>query len=269
MSDANFRLRHQSIPVRIAISCFLLIVAGGYLSSFLHMVDHHGKKDAEDGLGMTDLVGFYSGIRKEAPLLRVLDDKTHQSYLEDGELELLKDWLEGRLVKTAKLARSIVDGYEYLPEDAPEEALAPADILDERCNRCHSPDATEGGDIGKLIPLNNLPSVEKVAFSKELTPITTEILMSSTHAHALGIAPFAFLICLLFLATGFPTWLRHGLFMLCFVGLLMDLASMWLARLDSAFVWTLIAGGGVFGLTLGLGILLCFVDLWILPRRDA
>ena len=270
MEHGSLRLRHQSVALRLALSLFLLIITGGYACALFHIWDHHGKKDDEKGLSVTDLIGFYAGIERKAPLLRILDDPGHAGRVPDltaPEAELLKKWLSGSLVPLRGGEDPIHAGYEYLPDDAPDDALSPADVLDERCNRCHAPGAQLGEGIGDRIPLNNLPSLKSVAYSKKLTRITPEILAASTHAHALGIAPYALLVCLLFLATAWPAGLRNGVVLLCFLGLFIDLASMWLARIDPVFVWVMIGGGALHGLALGFAILASLVDLWLLPAR--
>ena len=261
-------LRELSFLLRVAATCFLLVLAIGYAAALFHVVDHVGKKDNEPELTHLDLVGTYHGVNKQAGILVALEDEKHQGWtsgMSEQERDLLVRWLQGELGAGAD---PIASGYADPPDGSPEDALVPADVLDQHCTRCHRPGATEGGEIGESISLTRWPNgVDAVAYSKELAPISKEILAQSTHAHALSMPAFAVLICGMLLLTRWPRGLRHGLVAMAGVGLLLDLAGMWLAR--SSELWVnlgIILGGAMFGIALGLAWCLCLLDLW-LPRR--
>ena len=255
------RLRDFSFELRIAVSCLALVIGGGYTASLYFMSHHVGRKDGQEGLTVLDVEGTYHGVNRPARLLVVLeDDSQHRKDYVKGmpteEVELLRSWL--KLTEPSALQEQ----YDELPEDAPEEALAPADVIDERCTRCHSPGAKEGDGIGATVPPHNLPAVEKVAYSKKLDPISVDILAQSTHAHALSIPVFTLIAAGMLLMTAWPRWFRHGVVMLCFLGLLADFAGMWLARLNPGFVWLLLGGGAVYGAALVTALLAGLVDMW-------
>ena len=102
-----------------------------------------------------------------------------------------------------------------------EDALTPADIIDERCVRCHAAGATDD-DAFAQVALDRWPTLKNYVYSKQLDPISTDILAQSTHAHALSIPIFTLIVCAMALATGCPRWLRHGVAAMTFVGLLLD-----------------------------------------------
>jgi hypothetical protein len=274
LDPSSLRLRHQSLALRLALSCFILILAGGYAAALFHMYHHLEQKDDEKGLTLVDVIGTYQGVDKPAPILRALSDPDHRNdYLRDvptGEIEVLRNWLDiGPLVGGGG-PDPIQSGYDFLAADAPEDALTPADILDERCVRCHAERAPEGTEASRAISLERLPDVQRYAYSKKLDPVSVEILATSTHTHALSMPLFALAASLLFLLTAWPRFLRHGLIMLCFVGLLLDFAGMWLARPEihegEGPIWLILVGGGLFGACFTAMLLGALVDLWLLPR---
>jgi len=260
MELSRLRLRDLSTPIRVALTCICLVIGGGYVASLYYMWHHVGQKDDEAGVTLIDIVGTYHGVDRPSRILVALGDEAHRSeYLAgmtDDEYAVLQDWLA--LPDVA----AIQQRYDELPDEAPEEALAPADVLDERCVRCHRPGAEEGGGIGSEIPLHNLPVVERFAYAKRLEPISVDILAQSTHAHALSIPVFTLIACGLLLGTCWPRRFRHGVIMICCVGLLLDFSGMWLARMHEGFVWCIIVGGGLYGIGLSLALAGSVVSMW-------
>ena len=99
-----------------------------------------------------------------------------------------------------------------------------------------------------------------------MRPVDTEILLASTHTHALSLAMIALVLTMLALATRFSRRLVGGLVALAGIGLFVDLAGWWLARDSAFFVPVLASAGGVFAASLGVLSVLGLLELW-LPRR--
>ena len=267
----QFRLRDQSVLLRLAAMCFLLMILLGYWASMRHMQDHLGPKDGDpDSVSYEDVAGHYVGVEVKAPLLRVLDDPSHDEYFTEEAREVLEGWLargEAWVQKGRSGADPIAAGYDIDPEDPDNlDAYTPAVAFDEQCIRCHASDAKEGTEASRAIELARLPGVQAVAYSNKISAVPPQILITSLHTHALSIPIFSLIVVLLFLATSWPRILRHGLAFLCAFGLLADLASWELARQNASLVWVIIVGGGVYGGTLCLMVLLTFIDMWFLPR---
>ena len=86
-------LRDLSIPLRVAATCLLLVIVGGYAASLYFMSHHISQKDGDPELSWVDLVGTYHGVDKPAPMLTALDDPQHGSWLKDapdGDLQVLR-----------------------------------------------------------------------------------------------------------------------------------------------------------------------------------
>jgi len=254
MASPVFRLRRLSVALRIAATCFIVILSGGYLASVQHMFDHYENKDERPGLTMDDIVGSFHGVNRKATLILALDGPMRQ-YVSGGEHTALMKWLQGNRIS---------EDYDNL--DLGDDA--PAEIIDRNCLRCHSRNASEGDGIGGSVPLEYWDDVKKHAFSKELDPVPLEILALSTHTHALSMALVTLMTSLLFLATGFPRRLRHNVIMVTCLALLADLASWWLARWSEPFCFVLVVAGAVFGLGLAIQLLGAFFDIWFGRPRE-
>jgi len=248
MKRVAFRLRRMSLSLRIAVSCLILILGGGYVAAVNYMFLHYEKKDERPGLSMDDIAGSFHGVTRPAGLIVALEGSM-RPYVNDEEHRQLMTWLHGDRIS---------GGYDNF--DLGDSA--PAEILDRNCLRCHSRSATEGEGIGAEVPLEFWDDVKRHAFSKQLDPVPLEILTVSTHTHALSMSLVALLTCCLFWATAWPCRLRHGLIVLTFVSLLVDLASWWLARWSPSFCVVLVVAGGIYGTCLGLQLVGAFFDMW-------
>jgi hypothetical protein len=261
---SHLRLGQLGFGVRCGLTLFLGMIAAGYGFGVLYIVQHVAQKDDDPELSWLDLEATYHGVDKPAPLLSVMDEPTHRAYL-TGEKEYTA-WVRW-LKPDAKARASNQDPLfaRYDPEDPVEGEPIPAEILQQRCWRCHATGAKEGGDIATRLPLGDWPSVAKQAYAKKLDPISVEILAVSSHTHFLSIPTFALLVFGLLLFTGWPRFVRHGLFAVGFLGLGCDFAGMWLARIDRLYLYLVVGGGGVFGACLGLALLALVFELWISP----
>ncbi|UCD76833.1 MAG: hypothetical protein JSV91_07870 [Phycisphaerales bacterium] len=259
MDHEQIRLRNFCPAVRFGLTCLLITILGGYASSFLHMVDHHSKRDEQPGLSLTDLRGAYHGVRVIAPMVTALEmnhpeelDMEGANPLHPEDRQTLLRWLN---------SDRISEDYDNLDlGDA-----APAEILAINCLNCHSRQATLGEGVGERIPLDYWDDVRSISFSREINPTSVEILTTSTHTHALTMGVLTVVICGLLLATSFPRILVHGSIFLIGAGLLADLGAQWLARLWEPFIWLILVGGGVYGGLASLALVAVMIDLW-LPR---
>ena len=256
------RLRDLRPAAKFGLTCLLITILGGFATSFLHMVEHHSKRDEQPGLSMTDLRGAYHGVTSIAPMIAALEinhpaelDMEGAEPLLPEDRQTLLDWLA---------SDRISEDYDNLDlGDA-----APAEILAINCLNCHSRQATLGDDVGQRIPLDYWSDVKDVSFSREINPTSVEILTTSTHTHALTMGAITVVICGLLLATSFPRRLVNGCIFLMGTGLLIDIGAQWLARPWEPAVWLILIGGGVYGVLASLAVLASILDMW-LPRRAA
>jgi hypothetical protein len=268
MNVDEWRLRRLPLALRVALAALVLSLALGEAASLYHLYRHHEKRDETAGLSFTDFVGSYRGVDEPSRLRRVLEEPHGRDHLPDlKEREALSRWLAGRRINE-----------EYDSVDLGE--LAPAEILARRCVSCHarSPKDTAGAaGIGATLPLEFWDDVAKVAFAKRLDPVPVDLLAMSTHAHALTLPLVLLAVGALALLTSWPRGPMRWLVAAGCVGLLVDLASWWLARADVAwlapiagpfYVDLIVAGGALFSGALALELALILFDL-LLPSAPA
>jgi hypothetical protein len=250
MSATALRLRDLPAGARLGITCLLLVNLGGFVAAAAHLFEHHGPRDGKQGFSLDDVRGAYHGIARRAPLLEVLEaghpDEFDAGALQAEEREFLLGWLR---------SERITEDYDDLDLDPP-----PADVLDQSCLPCHSRKASAPLRADPV--LDYWDDVKPVAFSTEVAPTSTAILVASTHTHAIALATIGLLLLLLLHLTAWTPRLTGPLSFLMGLGLLVDLGAMWLTRLSTAYAWLIAAGGTLFSGAVVLATFMLLVDLW-------
>jgi hypothetical protein len=252
MDLSRIKLHGLGLWARLSVTCLILVLAGGYLTSALHLWHHYENKDEQPGLTMDDLIGSFHGMNQPARLLTAVQGTMRQYLPDEEEYQSIIQWLE---------SDRISEDYDSLELGD----FAPAEILAIRCLNCHSRESVEatGADADKVIPLEYWDDVKQVAFPKNLDPVPIPILITSTHTHALTMPVVAVVTALLFLATAWPRSLRRFVVFLFFFALLLDVGSWWLARVWAPACYLIVLGGGLFGALAGLQLLGAFLDTWL------
>lgn len=250
MELSRIRLHRLSLPLKVAVTCLVAVLAGGLITSALHMHEHYRNKDEQPELTMDDIIGSFHGVNQPSRLLTSLQGDMRQYVPDGGEYEALMEWLTSDRISEDFDSLELGD-------------MAPAEIMGARCLRCHAKGAKEGGGIGDRVPLEYWEDVKQVAFSKQLDPVPLSILTTSTHTHALTMPLVGLTACLLFLATSWPRGLKHFIVSLTALALLGDVGSWWLARMWAPLCYVIVAAGALFGLLCGLQLLAAFIDTWL------
>jgi hypothetical protein len=254
-SSTGFTLRSLPWAARFSLSCLVLVLLGGFAASAIHLIWHHENRDERKGLSIDDIRGAYHGVQTRAPLLVALE-RNHPPELPAAERQALEAWLKGGRIS---------EEYDSLDKGD----MAPAEIISRSCLKCHAAAATEGGGIGKTIPLEYLDQVTRLASSREVRPTDLKILAASTHTHAISLGLVSIVVCGLLWATRWPRWLVSTLIVLVSVNLLVDLAAWWLSRSEGSLVGAIIVAGGLFNGCTVLALLAILADLWRPARRSA
>lgn len=252
MQATPFRLGHLGLGQRLGLTFLLLVLLGGLAASFQFIRAHHGPRDGRPGLSLDDVRGVYHGIQRTAPLVTALE-RGHPEDLAPDQREVLLRWLA---------SPRISEDYDSLDlgDDAPAELLAAS------CLSCHARNASEGDGIGQRIPLTYWDDVQKVAFSTRVEPMSQEILLATTHTHALSMALIGLVLVLLAAWTRFWRGLVGAASLVLGLGLALDIAGWWLARGSASFSVLIVAGGAAYGLGCAALSLLSLAELW-LPAR--
>lgn len=245
------RLRDLDLLARLGLSGLVLVLLGGLAASVGYIYQHHAPRDGRPQFAYDDLVGVYHGIERPSSLVTALQSG-HPEGLDPSDRELLLGWLA---------SDRISEDYDNL--DLGE--ASPAEVIDRACLQCHARKSDD--PAAAALPLEYWDDVEALAYSYEVAALPPEILVVTTHTHALALGTLGLVTALLVLATRFSRRLVGALVAACGLGLLLDLASWWLARDSAALVAGVVLGGALLCASLALQLVLVLLDLW-LPARD-
>lgn len=248
------RLRSLGFFARVGVAGIVLTLLGGLLASAAFVHVHHAKRDGQPGLSMTDLVGSYHGIDAPAPLLQAIQrgHPEEPDKLDPQERDALIQWLQGDRI-----------AQDYDNFDLGD--FAPAEIIAMNCLQCHARRVADDHQIARTVPLDYWDDVSRLAFALKIDPPPLEILIVTTHTHALSLATISGVTVLLLLLTG---WSRRFVSLLIGVmgaALLLDISAWWLARLYGEFVYVIVLAGSVYLVVTGLAQLVILLDL-AMPR---
>lgn len=256
-STVRFQLRHLGWFARLGVAGIVLTLLGGLIASAAYVHIHHAKKDGRDELSMTDLKGSYHGVESPALLLETIE-AGHPEAMPEDERDALIEWLRGD---------RIAQDFDRL--DLGD--TAPAEIIAVNCLECHARRAADQHEIARTVPLDYWDDISRMAFPLKLDPPSIDILVVSTHTHALSIATIAGLTMLLLVATSWPRGVIGVLIGLSGLALLADISAWWLARLSPGFVYMIVASGSAFLVVTAVAQLAILVDLCRpgVPNRSA
>lgn len=242
--NAAWRLDWAPVHVRLFVTVFFCAVGLGSLAAQAHLYFRHRHADGDPALSVADIVADLHGRTGQRPIVRALNGKMRQYVESEAEAKALLDWA----------AR---EGPER------EYHLQIADILSERCTKCHAPRGK-----AERVPLTSYSEVMKVVKPKWLSP-APEHIARVTHIHLLALSSLWMLTGCVTLLCGAPSWQRSLLAAAPLFGILMDAVGQWLAPLAKSFVGLSLAGGAVMGIGFLAQFLLIIHSLWLpAQRRD-
>ena len=280
MNWESMRLARLSLPAKLLVTLFLLLVGVGYLVTTANLYLQHQDADLEPGLSPDDLKRTFHGLEKEVSpeaqvsvRSRMLDQiqpgGKMRKFLERGgepAIRSLESWLkEG--VKEQDF------GKPGLVQSGDPSAR---DVIAAHCVECHRADGGETQDLPyaasreaepeyDLVAKVAAPEFETVESGPQritLAPTGVKQLALVTHIHILSIPVFAFIVGALFLMTGFSQSIKLILVPLPLLATVLDISSWWLARFFEPFIYIIAASGAIFGMALALQILGVFASMW-------
>ncbi len=249
-----WRLGGLPVLARLGLSGIVASLLLGVWASLEHLRHHHQGRDGRIGVSLDDLTGAYHGLDRPARLLVALE-RDHPADLPAPERAILLAWLAGGKVSE-----------QY--DDLELGDASPAEVIGRRCLDCHARAASQGGGIGRELPLEYWDDVEKLAFARSLEPTPREILITSLHTHALSLALVSLATLALLGATRWSAGLKGLLAAGSGLGLLLDLVSQLAARGSPALVWGVAAGGALWSFATVLACLAVLAEMWLPPTRE-
>ena len=286
MNFDALRLSRLTLPAKLLVTLFVLIVGPGYLFGTANIVLQHQDADLEPGLSLDDLRRTFHGMEKEvAPEAEII---VHSAMLEQvrtgGEM---RKQLE---VGGEPAIRGLITWLEAGAEEANFDTRGLAEagdpsakaIIAARCVECHHADGGEMEDIPyaandeaepeySLVMEMATPEFERHESGLQtlvLAPTGVKQLVHITHVHVLTVPLFTMAVGCLFLLTGFSPTLKLLLAPLPMLAVILDIGSWWLARFAEPFIYVIAASGAIFGVAYAVQILGILGSMWLVRRGE-
>jgi hypothetical protein len=219
-------LRALVLPARLLLTFFILGAAAGLAAGEGTVLAAHAGADGRPGLSMEDLRRVFHGREGWTLLASKVDGGSMEKHVPvPSERKVLLDWAR------AGAAR---EGFD-----------APRAVLDLRCVKCHSPggenegspfaDSREGGARYELV----------ARYAEPDRGMSLAARATTTHTHLFSLSVLLGLLGFAFLLTNTRAPVKVAAVTLPFLGMAVDIGCWWLAMLSPAFVWGIVAGGGL------------------------
>ena len=284
-SNCPVHLPSLSLPAKLMLTLFLLLMAAGVLVSLVNIYIHHHDADLDPALSKDDIRRTFHGMSKTVTseqgttrpsemLKEVSPGGKMRKHLEAGgpaAVRSLVAWLEAG----GKEAGFAASNKPQTDDPSPQTVLA------KNCVRCHNAKDGEESDIPYAPDSSSAPQFAMVAKlaapaigpkvakteTTYLAPTATNELVQVTHAHILVIPVFTLIIGGLFLLTGLPAGIKLILGPLPMLAVCMDIGGWWLARPFEPAIYLIAAGGAILSVGLGVQILCVLGSMWFGTRR--
>jgi mono/diheme cytochrome c family protein len=273
------RLADLSLPAKLMLTFFLLLVGCGYLVALLNIYEQHHDADLDPRLSIDDVRRVYHGLTRTvteemrlsapSPMLKMVSPGGKmRRHLEGGgepAIRALISWLKDG-ANEATFAQAAV----YHPGDPSAQ-----DVLFKHCIRCHNLQGDKS-DVPYAPAASSPPEYSMVARfatplpgptsqkaqTVHLAPTSLTDLVLTTHLHILAIPLFTLIVGTLFLLTGLPPGVKLVVGPLPMLAVCCDIGSWWLARPFEPFIYVIATAGAVFGAAFGLQVLCVAGSLW-------
>jgi len=269
-SATHWRPSGWPLAVRVMLTAFLAIIGTGYLVALANLYEKHQLADGKEGLTVDDIRAVYAGLTIKVTEETVLPSRmltqvrtSMRQYIEtDAQFETLEAWLKD-------------GGSEEGLDQKHANGKTPRRVLIKQCMRCHA--VSTGTDIAREAPFGPdefspeyeamkpyLASDTKVEKGRKVLAPQYDMprLILISHIHMLSIPMFTLMVAMLFAGVRGPETLRNIVLPLPMLALVLDFGGWWLARASDLGVYSVLAGGAVFGAAFGLQLLWVMFDLW-------
>ncbi len=286
MNNDGMQLAKLSLPGKLLVTLFLLIIGPGYLVGTANIFYKHQYADDEPGLTLDDMRATFHGMEKTYKpddkvtvnsdmLAQVRPDGEMREYLEKGGEEAVRGlikWLENE----AKEDEFTKEGLAQAKDPSAQA------IIKAHCIECHNADGGDMEDIPyaetdasdpqyEMVMKTAKPEItveESGMQTKVFKPTGESRLIQITHVHILTMPVFTFIVGVLFLMTGIPAKLKLLIGPLPMLAVLLDISGWWLARWIEPFIYVIAAAGGLFGAMYALQILCILGSMWLGRTSD-
>ena len=282
MNGDGIRLAKLTLPAKLMVTLFVLIVGPGYLCGIANIYFNHQLADDEPGLTIDDLRAAFHGMEKtykpddkiivNSNMLKEVrpggeharafgrrrragDSRIDQSGWKTRPRKMnstSRDWLKRVTRRPKRLSR-------HIASSATTRMMAKVRTSLTRKRQDSEPQYS-------LVMAMAKPDIKKEVSgmqTKVIKPISIPRLVQVTHVHVLTMPVFAFLVGVLFMMTGVPNTLKLIIGPLPLLAVMLDIGGWWAARWVEPFIFVIGAAGGLFGTFYAIQILCVLGSLWL------
>jgi hypothetical protein len=230
-----FHYSELPLSMRTLFTATLLVMGIGYLFAMVQIYEVDAGRDGKPGLSAEDIAISYSGNRTATRLESALSGPMSGMLPVDDRTTIIS-WVHRGL-----------DQAEYQSRIKP--------IVDQRCLACHD------GSNPHIANLNGLENISKVA--QVDTGMSLATLVRVSHIHIFGITFIFFVTGLIFShAYVRPVWFKSAVIALPFLSMIIDVGSWYLTKVNTAFAWTVIVGGGLMAISFAIQWFTSIYQMW-------
>jgi hypothetical protein len=230
-----FHYTEFPLSLRTLFTATLVVLGIGYVFAMIQIYAVHAGLDGRPGLTAEDIAIAYSGNKDGSKIQAALTGPM-SGMLPGDERSTIINWV-----------RSGIDQSKYLTQIKP--------IIENRCLGCHD---GSNPHIPNLKGYENLAKVAQIDTGMSLTT-----LVRVSHIHIFGMTFIFFIMGLIFSHAYLrPVWLKSAIIALPFISIIVDVGSWYLTKINTAFAWTIIIGGGLMGLSFATQWFVSMYQIW-------
>ncbi len=230
------RFSNASVSEKILDTVFLITIGIGTIFAVAYVYLTHEGLDGKPGLSAEDIRIAYYGSNQQTRLGAALHGPMAGNLPIAEKRKVIFDWLE--------------HGHKQQEFKA---VVAP--ILNKYCIMCHSREAGLG-----LPPLTSFADVSKL--TKQDTGASILSLVRVSHIHLFGISFILFFLGRIFILCEMPVMVKRITVAIPFLAMLLDIFSWYATKFIPVFSYTVIIGGGLMILSIGVQIVVSIYQMW-------
>ncbi len=271
------RLSGLSLPAKLTLTAFVLLIAAGYLAAFIKINVWHHDADGVPGMSLDDIRAIYHGM--DRTVTTQVQPVSHMLREVSPGGSMRKHLLKGGDPAERALTEWLKQGSQQPSFDragVPQPGdPSPVQVIAAHCIKCHNTADGEEEDLPYADSATSAPRYDLVAqmalpkgtaqsntSTLHIEPMSVRELLHVTHAHMLAIPMFTLAIATLFLLTGLGAGFKLVIAPLPMLACCVDFSCWWLARSFEPAIYGIAAAGAAFGTGLALQMLCILGSMW-------
>lgn len=226
-----------TLSEKVLYTCFLLVVALGYMMAMTYLYTSHEGHDQRPGVSIQDVADTYYGNRSGTRLEAAIRGPM-AGYIERADRNQIVAWLKDGALES-----------DY------SQTVEP--ILKKKCTACHNP--ASGLTVPDLTTFAGVQALAEVDMGESL-----HTLMKLSHIHLFGIGILLLAVGLIFRLSAMRRWLKLSLIVLPFAAMFADILAWFLTKWDPVYAYVVVVGGALLGLSLIVQVVVSLWQLWSL-----